>query len=213
MVFFLAEIFFFILFINIIVYFTVQCTSGCKKFFKNTNEPSVVTKTVNLFGAHNKKVANEITAVRPSNCISMQPEIIQPAESVRTKKEEEIAKDIVDDWEPSIEEIKATGTGSLKANGINQKRLFKPPKPENSYTKKSMPLQSLKTVNKKITDNNISKKVPSNSSKTDSNEDCKRPQPSKIARTLREEEIARGERKTISAKDEPTLEEVLDDWG
>ncbi|CEF69301.1 Hypothetical protein SRAE_2000395100 [Strongyloides ratti] len=212
MIFFLTQIFFLTLFTNIILYFTIQCTSSCKKLFSQTNTVSV-QKTANLFGAHNKKVANEITAVRLPTCTSMKPEIIQPVEITRTKKEEEIAKDIIDDWEPSIEDIKTVGAGGQKSCGINQKWLFKPPKPENSYTKKTMPLQSLKSVNKKVSNNNSSKKVGTKISEKEINTDCKRPQPSKFARTLREEEIARGERKTVSAKDELTLEEILDDWG
>uniref|UniRef100_A0A0K0DUC8 Uncharacterized protein n=1 Tax=Strongyloides stercoralis TaxID=6248 RepID=A0A0K0DUC8_STRER len=119
----LSEIFYWTSFLNILSYFIFQCTPKCKKYLENKNTPSFKTSG-NLFGANNKKVANEITVVRPPTATSSIPKIIQPTESIRTKKEEEIAKgnvftkkddhptfeDINDDWEPSIEDTTTTTT-------------------------------------------------------------------------------------------------------
>ncbi|CEF69306.1 Hypothetical protein SRAE_2000395600 [Strongyloides ratti] len=123
MVLMLIDIFILASFLNIISYFIFQCTPNCKKYFDNTSNPSFQTSG-NFFGANNKKVASEITVVRPATSPLTKPKIIQPSETKRTKKEEEIAKgnnftkkdnhptfeDINDDWEPSIEDTTTTIT-------------------------------------------------------------------------------------------------------
>uniref|UniRef100_A0A0N5BD81 Uncharacterized protein n=1 Tax=Strongyloides papillosus TaxID=174720 RepID=A0A0N5BD81_STREA len=228
MIIFLIQIFFWIPFISTITHVVFLCIPSCKKFLEPKNNTSSVKTTGNLFGAHNKKVAKDITAVRPATCVSMQPEIIQPAESIRTLKEEEIAKgnvftkkdnhptfeDINDDWEPSVEELGVKTSGGVKNIVRDQKMLFKPPKPETSYTKKTTKIEPIGDVKKKISEEILSSKGIFESSVKGVNDNSKkRPKPSKIARTLREEQIARGERKNCTLKEEPTLEEVLDDWG
>uniref|UniRef100_A0A0N4Z794 Uncharacterized protein n=1 Tax=Parastrongyloides trichosuri TaxID=131310 RepID=A0A0N4Z794_PARTI len=244
MVFIIIEICIYISFFNFLLYFVVQCTPSCKKFLANQNKPTIYTNG-NLFGAHNKRVAKDITVIKPSTCTMLQPEIIQPAETVRTKKEEEIAKgnvftkkdnhptfeDIKDDWEPSMEDIKENNPAN------NKKWIFRPPKPEQSYT--NLPstfnrLESTKTerkkqeVEKKKQEDDKKKKEDDKKKQEDDkkkqelekNEASKdlikkiseRPHPSRFARTLREEEIAQGKRKYVPGKEERTFEDIQDDW-